>query len=387
MANKSPATASNSKKKNKVSKPKVQKEPLDETLEPLKGSETKKLENSTPKETNTELPKTFKNNIITSNIKWLLSAIFFFVLIGLYYYQAQQTKINDRAQFKEIEQQLETFQVNLANTLVNDQNDKIENINKNLNEVLKANAYLSEQNQDLAEKINKITISKKVNTAPENTKKTDVVSLDNKKVLEGQRIEVESNKLILAIEKTEATIKTLEKKLQNNKFKNNLSLDFNGILSAFSQGKPFGVSLSNIATELNIILPEDIRENAFIGVKTLEKLRESFPKEARSALKKIHSKNDKNKLSQKVIVFFKTHITTRSLKPISGDSIDAILSRTEKSLKLNNLGDAIKELKSLPEDAKKSMYNWMIEAQITYKTKVELDKIFVKITEMRETND
>ena len=190
MANKSPATASNSKKKNKVSKPKVQKEPLDETLEPLKGSETKKLENSTPKETNPELPKTFKNNIITSNIKWLLSAIFFFVLIGLYYYQAQQTKINDRAQFKEIEQQLETFQVNLANTLVNDQNHKIENINKNLNEVLKANAYLSEQNQDLAEKINKITISKKVNTVPENTKKTDVVSLDNKKVLEGQRIEV-----------------------------------------------------------------------------------------------------------------------------------------------------------------------------------------------------
>ena len=162
MANKSPATASNSKKKNKVSKPKVQKEPLDETLEPLKGSETKKLENSTPKETNPELPKTFKNNIITSNIKWLLSAIFFFVLIGLYYYQAQQTKINDRAQFKEIEQQLETFQVNLANTLVNDQNHKIENINKNLNEVLKANAYLSEQNQDLAEKINKITISKKL---------------------------------------------------------------------------------------------------------------------------------------------------------------------------------------------------------------------------------
>ena len=72
MANKSPATASNSKKKNKVSKPKVQKEPLDETLESLKGSETKKLENSTPKETNTELPKTFKNNIEKLCVKWWL---------------------------------------------------------------------------------------------------------------------------------------------------------------------------------------------------------------------------------------------------------------------------------------------------------------------------
>ena len=149
MANKSPATASNSKKKNKVSKPKVAKESVNKILEPSKGSKTKlsqeteKLENSTSKEINTELPKTFKNNIITSNIKWLISAIFFFALIGLYYYQSQQTKINGRAQFKEIEQQLENFQTNLANTLVNDQNDKIEKINKNLNQVLKANAYLS----------------------------------------------------------------------------------------------------------------------------------------------------------------------------------------------------------------------------------------------------
>jgi len=393
VANKSPATASNSKKKNKVSKPKVAKESLNKILEPSKGSktklsqETRKLENSKSKEINTELPKTFKNNIITSNIKWLIPAIFFFALIGLYYYQSQQTKINGRAQFKEIEQQLESFQTNLANTLVNDQNDKIEKINKNLNQVLKANAYLSEQNKDLVEKINKITTSTKINAAPDNTQETDIVSLDNKKLLEGQKIELENNKLILAIEKTEATVKTLEKKLQNNKLKNNLSLDFNGVLSSFSQGKPFGESLSNIATQLNIILPEDIRENAFIGIKTVEKLRESFPEEARSALKEINSKNVKDNISQKILVFLRSHITARSLTPRSGDSIDAILSRTERNLKLNNLGDALRELQNLPEDAKNSINTWMIEAQITYKTKAVLDKIFTKITEMREIND
>ena len=275
----------------------------------------------------------------------------------------------------------------MANTLVNDQNDKIEKINKNLNQVLKANAYLSEQNKDLVEKINKITTSTKINAAPDNTQKTDIVSLDNKKLLEGQKIELENNKLILAIEKTEATVKTLEKKLQNNKLKNNLSLDFNGVLSSFSQGKPFGESLSNIATQLNIILPEDIRENAFIGIKTVEKLRESFPEEARSALKEINSKNVKDNISQKILVFLRSHITARSLTPRSGDSIDAILSRTERNLKLNNLGDALRELQYLPEDAKNSINTWMIEAQITYKTKAVLDKIFAKITEMREIND
>ena len=139
--------------------------------------------------------------------------------------------------------------------------------------------------------------------------------------------------------------------------------------------------------QLNIKISKEILKNAFNGVKPLEQLRNTFPKEARSALKEFHTKNDKDKISQKILVFLKTHITTRSLKPISGDSIDAILSRAERSLKLNNLGDALKELKSLPEDAKKFIHNWMIEAQITYKTKAELDKIFVRITEMRETND
>jgi hypothetical protein len=54
---------------------------------------------------------------------------------------------------------------------------------------------------------------------------------------------------------------------------------------------------------------------------------------------------------------------------------------------LNNLGDALGELQNLPEDAKNSINTWMIEAQITYKTKAVLDKISAKITEMREIND
>ena len=122
-------------------------------------------------------------------------------------------------------------------------------------------------------------------------------------------------------------------------------------------------------------------------MKPLEQLRNTFPQEARSALKKINPSEGKDKTSQKIIAFLKSHITTRSLKPLSGDSIDAILSRTERNLKLNNLGDALKELQNLPENAKKSINNWISEAQITYKTKTELDKIFAKITEMRETND
>ena len=61
-----------------------------------------------------QLTKKFKNNIIISNIKWLIFAIIFAILIGLYYYQSEQIKNSDRSQFMEIERQLENFQTNLA---------------------------------------------------------------------------------------------------------------------------------------------------------------------------------------------------------------------------------------------------------------------------------
>tara|TARA_B110000238_G_scaffold195297_1_gene234303 strand:+ start:132 stop:1313 length:1182 start_codon:yes stop_codon:yes gene_type:complete len=393
VANKNPATTSNSKKTNKLPKPKAKKESINKVSTQTKSFKTKstqevaELENSNLQKIDDQLTKRFKNNIIISNIKWLIFAIIFVILIGLYYYQSEQIKNSDRSQFIEIERQLENFQTNLANTLVNDQNAKIEEINKNLNQVLKANTFLSEQNQDLANKINKIIVQPKIKATPDSTQKIDVAIFDEQKLPEDQKVKSENSKLILAIKKAESAVKILEKKLKSNKIKNNLLSDLNLVQSAFLQGKPFGEPLSNIATQLNIKISKEILKNAFNGVKPLEQLRNTFPKEARSALKEFHTKNDKDKISQKILVFLKTHITTRSLKPISGDSIDAILSRAERSLKLNNLGDALKELKSLSEDAKKSIHNWMIEAQITYKTKAELDKIFVKITEMRETND
>ena len=319
------------------------------------------LENSNLQKIDAQLTKKFKNNIIISNIKWLIFAIIFVILIGLYYYQSEQIKNSDRSQFIEIERQLENFQTNLANTLVNDQNAKIEEIDARLNQVLKANTFLSEQNQDLANKINKIIVQPKIKATPDSTQKIDVAIFDEQKLPEDQKVKSENSKLILAIKKAESAVKILEKKLKSNKIKNNLLSDLNLVQSAFLQGKPFGEPLSNIATQLNIKISKEILKNAFNGVKPLEQLRNTFPKEARSALKEFHTKNDKDKISQKILVFLKTHITTRSLKPISGDSVDAILSRAERSLKLNNLGDALKELKSLPEDAKKSMHNWITD--------------------------
>ena len=214
MANKNPATISNSKKTNKLPKPKAKKESINKVSTPTKSFKTKltqevaELENSNLQKIDAQLTKKFKNNIIISNIKWLIFAIIFAILIGLYYYQSEQIKNSDRSQFIEIERQLENFQTNLANTLVNDQNAKIEEINKNLNQVLKANTFLSEQNQDLANKINKIIVQPKIKATPGSTQKIDVAIFDEQKLPEDQKVKSENSKLILAVKKAESAVRS-----------------------------------------------------------------------------------------------------------------------------------------------------------------------------------
>ena len=44
-------------------------------------------------------------------------------------------------------------------------------------------------------------------------------------------------------------------------------------------------------------------------------------------------------------------------------------------------------MQNLPENSKDSMNNWIMEAQIHNRTTKELEKLFKKISELRDSND
>ena len=340
-------------------------------------------------ELNSSALKKEKGNINSKKIatkilqfKWVTGGSLLLIILAiLYYVQTNQIKKTDRTQDLKIEAQLEKFQVSLADKLVKNQNDKIEKINKDLNKVLNANEQLSQQNQNLVNQISELTKSNNVLIEKSSSEKdqTTTSNVDNNSA--------ETKKLLIAIKKTQETVENLELALRVKEFEKNISINLNELLRALNDGKPFWQPLSNITNELNLELSKEMKQNAVIGVKSIDDLRESFPQNARLVLKAIEGSRSTKTLKEKAILYIKSHVITRSLKPISGNSVNAILSRAEMNLNSDNLDQALVELEPLSKYLKTVMESWLSEAQANLEVRRELNAIFNIISSARENND
>ncbi|MAV01482.1 MAG: hypothetical protein CML58_02560 [Rhodobacteraceae bacterium] len=340
-------------------------------------------------ELNSSALKKEKGNINSKKIatkilqfKWVIGGSLLLIILAiLYYVQTNQIKKTDRTQDLKIEAQLEKFQVSLADKLVKNQNDKIEKINKDLNKVLNANEQLSQQNQNLVNQISELTKSNNVLIEKSSSEKdqTTTSNADNNSA--------ETKKLLIAIKKTQETVENLELALRVKEFEKNISINLNELLRALNDGKPFWQPLSNITNELNLELSKEMKQNAVVGVKSIDDLRESFPQNARLVLKAIEGSRSTKTLKEKAILYIKSHVITRSLKPISGNSVNAILSRAEMNLNSDNLDQALVELEPLSKYLKTVMESWLSEAQANLEVRRELNAIFKIISSARENND
>ena len=340
-------------------------------------------------ELNSSALKKEKGNINSKKIatkilqfKWVIGGSLLLIILAiLYYVQTNQIKKTDRTQDLKIEAQLEKFQVSLADKLVKNQNDKIEKINKDLNKVLNANEQLSQQNQNLVNQISELTKSNNVLIEKSSSEKdqTTTSNADNNSA--------ETKKLLIAIKKTQETVENLQLALQVKEFEKNISINLNELLRALNDGKPFWQPLSNITNELNLELSKEMKQNAVVGVKSIDDLRESFPQNARLVLKAIEGSRSTKTLKDKAILYIKSHVITRSLKPISGNSVNAILSRAEMNLNSDNLDQALVELEPLSKYLKTVMESWLSEAQANLEVRRELNAIFKIISSARENND
>ena len=340
-------------------------------------------------ELNSSALKKEKGNINSKKIatkilqfKWVIGGSLLLIILAiLYYVQTNQIKKTDRTQDLKIEAQLEKFQVSLADKLVKNQNDKIEKINKDLNKVLNANEQLSQQNQNLVNQISELTKSNNVLSEKSSSEKdqTTTSNVDNNSA--------ETKKLLIAIKKTQETVENLQLALRVKEFEKNISINLNELLRALNDGKPFWQPLSNITNELNLELSKEMKQNAVVGVKSIDDLRESFPQNARLVLKAIEGSRSTKTLKDKAILYIKSHVITRSLKPISGNSVNAILSRAEMNLNSDNLDQALVELEPLSKYLKTVMESWLSEAQANLEVRRELNAIFNIISSARENND
>lgn len=132
--------------------------------------------------------------------------------------------------------------------------------------------------------------------------------------------------------------------------------------TALQTGGDYRAAMAAVATLAEQAAPTGLAE-ASTGVQTLDMLEQSFPLAAHAAIRAdIAAGNADGGLSG-LSSFLRSQVATRSLTPQIGDSADAVLSRVEAALKLDDLAGALQEAEALPESAAVEMEGWLAQVR------------------------
>ena len=132
-----------------------------------------------------------------------------------------------------------------------------------------------------------------------------------------------------------------------------------GIEAAISNGTGYSTLLEELKLILRLNVPEVLSANAQLGVASLNKLQDEFPKLARVSLQAARREGDGTGFG----AFLKAQLGFRSLFPREGTSPDAVLSRAEASVAAGNLQVALVELIDLPKSGQLVLQDWSERAR------------------------
>ena len=132
-----------------------------------------------------------------------------------------------------------------------------------------------------------------------------------------------------------------------------------GIEAAISNGTGYSTLLEELKLILGLNVPEVLSANAQLGVVSLNKLQDEFPKLARVSLQAARREGDGTGFG----AFLKAQLGFRSLFPREGTSPDAVLSRAEASVAAGNLQVALVELIDLPKSGQLVLQDWSERAR------------------------
>ena len=135
------------------------------------------------------------------------------------------------------------------------------------------------------------------------------------------------------------------------------------IEAALEAGGGFETALSEFSEATGITPPAALQNAAKNGVTSLANLQASFPEAARTALAVSIRTTAGDGTVDRLTAFLKSQVSPRSLEPREGDDPDAVLSRAEAELKAGDLEKALVTLKSLPDDGRVAMADWLEKAQ------------------------
>lgn len=139
--------------------------------------------------------------------------------------------------------------------------------------------------------------------------------------------------------------------------KGRVSVALADLAGAIDRGASLQPALEVIAAD-GMSVPEALAANAQ-GVPTLAALRSAFPPAARDALAASLPGATGEAPWDRFTAFLRGQAGVRSLTPQAGDDPDAILSRAEAALALDDLPAALAEIAALPDAGRERMSEWV----------------------------
>ena len=175
------------------------------------------------------------------------------------------------------------------------------------------------------------------------------------------RAEIEAivNKAAGEIEQAQGEAAMLEVAAQAISQENVAASALIGIEAAISNGTGYSTLLEELKLILGLNVPEVLTANAQLGVVSLNKLQDEFPKLARVSLQAARGEGYGTGFG----AFLKAQLGFRSLFPREGTSPDAVLSRAEASVAAGNLQVALVELIDLPKSGQLVLQDWSERAR------------------------
>lgn len=128
---------------------------------------------------------------------------------------------------------------------------------------------------------------------------------------------------------------------------------------ALDEGGPYASALKDLPADG---IPAVLADHAETGLPTQADLANSFPDQARIALKEsIHA--DAGQVGERVLSFLRIQTGARSLVPREGNDPDAVLSRVQSQIDKGDLPAALSEISDLPPEGQAALANWIDSAK------------------------
>ena len=151
------------------------------------------------------------------------------------------------------------------------------------------------------------------------------------------------------------------------------------ITAALSTGSGYQSAVEQLSESVTDEVPQALIGNAAEGVPSLQELQSDFPQAARAALSAARTSGADN-AGEGFGGFLRRQLGARSVAPREGSDPDAVLSRAEAAVRQGQLGNALAEIATLPEEAQAAMGDWIDAARVRAEAEAAVQDLSQRLT-------